>query len=88
MPIQNLTSLTVSHLRGPVARDYHISGALFFHDFFMVSNENLELICYREPIGMGFFAQKGQFLIFSKKKSPFQGMTIKNRKMRQNLTFC
>ena len=76
------------YLRGRVARDYHISGALFFHDFYMVSNENLELICYSEPIGTGFFAQKGHFLIFSKKKSPFQGVTMKNRKMGQNLTFC
>ena len=54
------------HLRGPVATDDHISGTLFFDDFFMVSNENLDLICYREPIGTSFFAQKGHFLIFRK----------------------
>ena len=38
----------------------------------MVSNENLRLISYREPIGTRFLAEKGHFLIFSKKNRHFR----------------
>ena len=75
-------------LRGPVATDDHISGTLFFDDFFMVSNENLDLICYREPIGTSFFAQKGHFLIFQKNYTHFQSVTMKNGKSLEIILFA
>ena len=53
----------------------------------MASNESLELICYREPIGADVFGQKGHFLSYLKKKCPFLAVTMKNRKMAQKGTF-
>ena len=38
----------------------------------MVANENLGLICHREIIGTSFLAEKGHFLIFSKKYPHFR----------------
>ena len=60
----------------------------FFDDFFMVSNENLELICYREPIGMGFFAQKGHFLILSKNFTHFSPWPWKIEKSPKIILFA
>ena len=60
----------------------------FFYDFFMVSNENLDLICYREPIGMGFFAQKGHFLILSKNFTHFSPWPWKIEKSPKIILFA
>ena len=75
-------------LRGDDATFEDISGTLFFLWFFYGFKWKFRANLLQGTHRNGFFCSKKPLFDFFKKKSPFQGVTMKNRKMGQNLTFC
>ena len=75
-------------LRGDDATFEDISGTLFFLWFFYGFKWKFRANLLQGTHRNGVFCSKKPLFDFFKKKSPFQGVTMKNQKMGQNLTFC
>ena len=80
-------SKNVFELRGSCATFLNILGTLFFPWFFYGLKWKFSLNLLQGTHRNQFFGSKRPLFDFFKKKSPFQGVTMKNRKMGQNHTF-